>query len=147
MELKTERRTGVTRQLLQILQDNKDQVLTTERLAELTDYDRGNVNTLIHQLRRNKPNLIIEVPTSGAFIFRGTKSVNEITGDDVPEPIEVPVRKARAVKAVAQPTPASPTPFGFAIGVGELVEVIGYGQDGTPLVRDTAGRIYLLQPL
>src|SRR5512146_3261229 len=137
-----ERRSGITRQLLRVLEERRDQLVTIEELAELVDYSKGNVSTLINQVRKNRPNLVIESPIAGAFIYRGVRTVDEVLAEEtrptgtVPTP---PARPRSADKLIA-PKPAKVLSDGSLMSSGDLVEVIGFLQDGTPIARAGTGK-------
>lgn len=129
-----QRRTGVTRQLVQAFEDNRGRVLTIERLAELVSYDPANTSTLVRQMMRQHPELNIECPVKGSYVYRGLHG--ETRSSSATGANETPVRPNR-VGSVTSP----------AIGVGDVCEVIGLSQDGTPIVRDGNGALYLLRRL
>lgn len=129
-----QRRSGITRQIIQVLEDNQNRALTIERISQLVDYNVRNTASLINQLRKNRPNIIIESPTTGVYIYRGTQTVDEVLEKKVTtSPVKSGVVRSRVVEA--------------SVKTGDLMEVIGFSQDLTPLVRDGVGTIYRLQHL
>jgi len=137
-----ERRVGVTRQILEVLEKNRDRIVTIDQLSEIINYDKSNLSTLISQLRKNRPNLIIEIPVAGAFLYRGIRSLDGVS-DQASEPAgdAQPAGSPRPARAAAAKISSSP------LNTGDLVEVIGFSQDTTPIVRDGNGKLYLLNQL
>lgn len=136
-------RRGVTRQIIQLFEDNRGRALSIERIAQSIDYEIKNTSSLISQLRKNRPNLVIECPTAGVFIYQGTRTVDAVLAA---EARSKPVTRAAGVASIPRRA-AARSGASVSANVGDLVEVIGLSQDSTPIARDQAGKLYLLQPL
>jgi len=137
------RRSAVPIVIIQLFEDNRDRALSIERIAEHLDYSVKNTGSLISQLRKNRSNLRIEVPSHGVYIYRGTSTVDDVLAAEA-KPLGARSHSADALKPLK---PARVMSGGSLLSVGDLVEVIGFSQDGTPLVRDTGGKLYLLNQL
>lgn len=126
-----QRRTGVTRQLVQAFENNRGRVLTVERLAQLVDYDPTNTATLVRQMMRQHPEFRIECPVRGSYVYRGLRD-------------EPAAQVATGTSAAVRSSQVAPT---ASVAAGDVCEVIGLSQDGTPIARDGNGALYLLQRL
>lgn len=132
-----QRNSGSTKRLIEVLENSRDRIFSNNQLAEFANVKVDSVNKLLNQLRQNQPDLRLEQPTRGSWVYRGwmdeaSKSTKPFTVvAETRQPVKTAVTQQRAA----------------ALVVGDVCEIIGFSQDGTPIARDGNGKLYLLNQL
>lgn len=126
-----QRNSGSTKRLIEVLEANRGVIFSNQQLAAHAEVKLESVNKLLASLRNLQPDLRLEQPTRGSWVYRGWRDETNQTVTETP---------ARPVKAADKPKT-------IALTAGDVCEVIGFSQDTTPIVRDGYGKLYLLQQL
>jgi hypothetical protein len=152
----TDRNMGSTQRLFEVLEKNRGKLFTAGQLANLAGVTTGSVGKLLNQVKSRTPDLRLESPSRGLWVYRGwstdpiteipTSVATDLVGLSTPPPSPsptidsstkdlTPIHPGRPRRRATEPT----------VAVGDVCEVIGLSQGGTPIVRDGNGRLYQLQ--
>lgn len=136
-----QRNAGSTKRLIEVLQANRGTIYTNDQLAEMAGVKVDSVGKLLSQIKVAQPDLLLEQPTRGMWVYRGWRD-DPTNGEPQLAVVQRPVK----VKPAAAVTSRTATTTA-ALVAGDVCEIVGFSQDGTPLARDGYGKLYLMQPL